>query len=79
MKQKVSKRQILEFISNRRVIEYWELREKFNIADRTAENKLTKLKKEGLVINVPGSRWILTVKGDRRVLYYVERDKRLRL
>ena len=76
MKQKVSKRQILEFISNRSVIEYWELREKFNIADRTAENKLTILNKDGLVINVLDGRWVLTVKGTARLRYFVERDNR---
>jgi len=76
MKQKVSKRQILEFISHRLVIEYWELREKFSIADRTAENKLTILKKDGLVINVPDGRWILTVKGTARLRYLVEKDNR---
>ncbi len=48
MKQKVSTRDILEFIRIRSVIQYWELREKFGIADRIAKNKFTNLKKEGL-------------------------------
>ena len=75
-KVKASNREVLQFIHGKQAIEVWQLCEKFHFSDGAARNKLTKLKKKGLVFNVPGHLWLLTVEGEGRVAYYVKGDGR---
>ncbi len=75
-KVKASNQEVLEFIRLKKAIEVWQLCAKFRFTDKSARNKLTKLKKAGLVENVMPGRWILTVAGEARVKYYSKRSGR---
>ncbi len=71
---KATTEEILEFIHLNKAIEVWQLCAKFHYTDWSARDKLTKLKKAGLVNNVIRGRWVLTVAGEARVKYYAKRS-----
>ncbi len=58
---KATTEEVLEFIHLKKAIEVWQLCAKFHYTTWSARNKLTRLKKKGLVFNVLPGRWILTV------------------
>jgi hypothetical protein len=69
-----SKIEVLKYIKDKSIIEPWELREKFGFSDNWCGIRLTRLKKEKLVINQISKRWILTELGHRRLEYYAEKQ-----
>ncbi|MBA7693164.1 hypothetical protein ES703_101740 [subsurface metagenome] len=72
-KIKATKLDVLEFIKKKGLIEIWQLRDKFNYSDESAYKRLQRLKKQGLVINMPRGSWELTEEGYRRLRYYGKR------
>ena len=52
------------------MIEAWQLRDEFDITLETARNKLSRDKKQGLVIKLTPDRWELTVEGYSKLEYY---------
>lgn len=70
---KAEKLDVLEFIMNRKDIYLYELEDKFNYSFWGAYNRLRRLKKEGLVINMTRGCWELTEVGYRRLRYYGKR------
>jgi len=65
-----SKLQVLEFMSERRIVWIYEIEQKFGYTYYSAKNRLRRLKKEGLVINMTRGSWELTEEGYRRLRYY---------
>jgi len=76
--RKATKREILEFIRLKEVIYYWQLAEEFGYTRQTAKVKLNTLSKQGLVTPLKPAerprRWILTNKGEDRLLYLKTRQ-----
>lgn len=70
---KASKMDVLEFIMRRSVVQVYELQGKFRYSYWGAKNRLRRLKKEGLVINMTRGSWELTEEGYRRLKYYGKR------
>ena len=68
-----SKLQVLKFIEERRIVWVYEIEQKFGYTDYSARNRLRRLKKEGLVINMTRGSWELTEEGYRRLKYYGKR------
>jgi len=72
-----TKRQVLEFISERKLVQNWELAEKFGFSPKyVTHNLLPRLKKEKLIINMTRGFWELTEEGYRRLRYYTEKASR---
>ena len=76
LERKATKREILDFIAEQGMIEVWQLRDKFGYTHESAKSKLSRLKKEGLVINMTRDRWELTEKGYKRRDYYRSQARR---
>jgi Mn-dependent DtxR family transcriptional regulator len=71
---KYTKRDILEFIRERRAIHYLELCDRFGYTPSWASRFLSELKKRKLVINMPRGQWVLTEKGFERLEYYEQKQ-----
>jgi len=72
-----TKRQILEFISERGKIQNRGLAGKFGFSPNyVTHNLLPRLKKEKLIINMIRGSWELTEQGYRRLRYYAEKESR---
>lgn len=67
---------LLEFIEKRELVYAYEIEEKFGYSHHSLSNTLTRLKKEGLVINMTRDRWELTEKGYKRRDYYRSQARR---
>jgi len=70
---KADKLAVLEFIMGKRLIWVYELVEKFKYTDKSARERLRRLKKQGLVINMTRGCWELTEEGYRKLRYYGKR------
>jgi len=70
---KANKLQVLEFIKERQLIWVYELVQEFGYTDRSARDRLYRLKKAGLVINMTRGCWELTEEGYRKLRYYGKR------
>ncbi len=71
MRAKVAtKRQVLEFIEGKGLVWVYEIEQKFGYTNHSARERLRRLKKEGLVINMTRGTWELTEAGYRRLRYY---------
>jgi len=70
---KAPKVDVLEFIMRRGVVQVYELQDKFHYSYWGAKNRLRRLKKEGLVINMTRGSWELTEEGYKRLKYYGKR------
>jgi len=65
-----TKLQVLEFIEGKGLVWVYEIEQKFGYTDHSARDRLRRLKKEGLVINMTRGCWELTEEGYRRLRYY---------
>jgi hypothetical protein len=70
MKKKISKIDFLAYIKSQDFVEIWQLRDKFNFLEKYVSQRLWRLKKQELVINMFHGQWELTEKGYRRLRYY---------
>jgi Mn-dependent DtxR family transcriptional regulator len=57
------------------MVETWEVMQKYNYRDDNACEKLSRLKKQGLIINLQRGHWELTVEGYRRLNFYAKKQK----
>lgn len=71
---KATKKDVLTFIKERKIISPYELAERFRFSPKYVRNLLWRLKKAGLVINMTKGRWELTEDGYRRLKYYDKRQ-----
>lgn len=67
---KANKLTVLEFIKQRRIVQAFELCEKFGYSLNYAHVRLQRLKRQGLVINMTPGFWELTEEGFRRLRYH---------
>ena len=65
-----TKLQVLEFIAKRRLVWVYEIEQEFGYTIRSARDRLRRLKKAGLVINMTRGCWELTEAGYRKLSYY---------
>jgi len=70
---KATKLDILEFISKRRLVWAYDLRDKFRYSPEYVRNLLYRLKKAGLIINMTKGCWELTDLGYDKLRYYGRR------
>lgn len=67
---KATKLDVLKYIKSEGLVEVWQLRDHFGYSEMTVYNKLSRLKKQGLVINMTEGKWELTEEGFRRLRFY---------
>lgn len=70
------KKEVLKFIRTMGAVTYEELSAFFACQEHRASNRLTELKREGLVDNKPRGKWYLTYYGEKKLAYYEKRDRR---
>lgn len=68
-----TKLDVLEFIMKRGLVWAYELKEKFGYSPESVAVRLSRLKKQGLVINMTKGCWELTVEGYKKLRYYGRR------
>ena len=76
MRKKITKADFLAYIKSKDFVEIWQLRDKFNFTEKYVSQRLWRLKKQGLVINMFHGQWELTVEGYRRLKYYDKKNKK---
>lgn len=74
-KIKCSKLELLQFIQEHGIVETYEVEQKWNYRDVHACEKLSRLKKQGLIIDLQRGHWELTVEGHRRLKFYGNQKK----
>lgn len=72
---KANKLTILQFIKQKRLIWVYDLVEKFKYTDRSARQRLKRLKKQGLVINMTRGCYELTEEGYKKIKILTERQE----
>lgn len=66
----------LKFIRDNEPIQPWQFRDYFNYTEGSVKKDLWRLKKQGLIINMPIGFWELTEIGYRRLEYHGEKQQK---
>ena len=72
---KADKLTILQFIKQKRLIWVYDLVEKFKYTDKSARERLRRLKRQGLVINMTRGCYELTEEGYKKIKILAERQE----
>jgi hypothetical protein len=64
----------LKYIRDNEPIQSWQFRDYFDYAEGAFRTELWRLKKQGLIINMPVGFWVLTETGYRRLEYHDEKQ-----
>lgn len=71
-----TKLEVLAFIKLKEIVEAWQLCEEFGYSPVRARERLSRLKKGGLLENPIRGKWCLTELGHRRLAYLEKRSEK---